>query len=107
LPLLNSMAAVALVLAMLAGLLWWLRRLAGKGGRLFDSSGRHVRVIESVNLAPGAFLHLIEVSGRLLLVSAASQGCELLGELEGLPDEAPTETLWKRALLAKRRNLQT
>ncbi|HZS50387.1 MAG TPA: flagellar biosynthetic protein FliO [Bryobacterales bacterium] len=104
---LNSIAAVALVLAMLAGLLWWLRRLAGKGGRLCGSSGRHIRVIESVNLAPGAYLHLIEVSGRALLVSAASQGCELLYELEGLPDGAPAESPWRRALFSKRRNLQT
>ena len=80
---LSAVAPMALVLGLLGGLLWWLRRMA----RAKQSSGRHLRVIETVELAPGRSLHLIEVGGRGLVVASSAQRCELVAELDSLPRE--------------------
>lgn len=77
---LTSIASLALVIGMLAGVLWWLRRLAPRAG-----TGRHLRVIESVPLGPGQSLHLVELAGRGLLVASSRDRCELLCEMDTLP----------------------
>lgn len=78
---LSTAVSLTLALALLAGLLWWLRRMAAAGlGRQ-----RHIHVIETVHLGPGKCLHLVELAGRGLLVAATAQRCELLCELENLP----------------------
>ena len=73
-----SLAALALVLGMLGGLLWWVRRLSGAN----QGAGRYIRVVETVALGPGKCLHLVRVGDRGLLVSSTAQRCELLCELE-------------------------
>ena len=75
-----SIASLALVIGMLAGVLWWLRRLAPRAG-----AGRHLRVIESVSLGPGQSLHLLRLADRGLLVASSRDRCELLCELDTLP----------------------
>ena len=80
---LGSIASVALVLGLLAGLLWWLRRVAGGGG----AAGRHIRVIETVSLGPNRSLHLVKVGGRGLLIASSPEHCGLISELAEFPEE--------------------
>ncbi len=75
-----SVISLALVLGMLAGLLWWLRRMAAR-----SSSGRYVQVIETVALGPHQSLHLVRLGNRTLLLASTPQRCELLSEMEGEP----------------------
>ncbi len=99
---LTSVAPLAIVLAMLAGVLWWLRWASRtQGGR---ASGRFIRVVETVELGAGRCLHLIEIGGRGLLVASTSQRCELLSELETLPAEKPIEDVsWIEVLRGRLR----
>lgn len=89
---LTSLLSLGLVLGTLAGLLWWLRRVAGRGPAAHHpgrGSGGRLRVIETVDLAPGRCLHLIEIGGRGLVVASTAQSCELVCELEAVPVEQP------------------
>jgi len=93
--LLTSIASLALVVAMLAGVLWWLRRLAPRAG-----AGKHIRVVESVPLGPGQTLHLVRLADRGLVVAATRDRCELLCELDAAPAEEAVEMSWREALRA-------
>ncbi len=93
-----AVAPLALVLGLLGGLLWWLRRAA----RSRAAAGRQIRLVETVDLGPGQRLHLIEWSGRGLLVASTSQRCELLCEMETLPAEQPAEQSSWAVSLAER-----
>lgn len=94
---LASIASLGLVIGMLAGVLWWLRRLAPRAG-----GGRHIRVIESVALGPGQSLYLVRLADRGLLVAASRDRCELLCELDSLPvEEGVVEPSWRQVLRAR------
>jgi flagellar biogenesis protein FliO len=76
--------SVALVLALLGGGLWWLRR---KGVAYFASGprshgkGRSMRVVERLALTPQHSLHLVSVGDRTMLIAASPGGCAVLGGL--------------------------
>ena len=94
---LASIASLVLVIGMLAGVLWWLRRLAPRVG-----GGKHIRVIESVPLGPGQSLYLVRLADRGLLVAASRDRCELLCELDSLPvEEGVVAPSWRQALGAR------
>ena len=98
----TSIAPLLLVLAMLAGLLWWLRWTAGAQMRRGRASGRHIQVIETVELGPGRCLHLVELGGRGLLVASTSQRCDLLCELDSIPAEKPgKDPAWVDSLFSR------
>jgi flagellar protein FliO/FliZ len=82
---LASAASLALVLALLGGLLWWVRRTRPKGA----SGGRQMQVVESVALGREQFLHLVRVGERALVVGSTARRCDLICELEALPAEEP------------------
>ena len=95
---LTSVLSLVVVLGTLAGLLWFLRRVAPR------ATGRHLRVVESVALGSGVWLHLVRVADRTLVVAASRERCELVSELEALPDLEPQTAGagWRRALGARR-----
>lgn len=94
---LASIASLVLVIGMLAGVLWWLRRLAPRAG-----AGKHIRVVESVPLGPGQSLHLVRLADRGLLLAASRDRCELLCELDSLPvEEGVVEPSWRQVLRAR------
>jgi len=98
---LASVASLFVVLALLAGLLWWLRRLTPQA-----RGGRHLRVVESVTLGPGQALHLVRLGARGLVVATSRERCELVAELDELhalpeqapPEEAPARAGWRDAI---------
>ncbi|HYM10973.1 MAG TPA: flagellar biosynthetic protein FliO [Bryobacterales bacterium] len=104
---LTSLLSLGLVLGTLVALLWWVRRMAGRGGAMAgagSAAGRHLRVIETVDLAPGRSLHLIELGGRGLVVASTPQSCELICELEAVPIEQPAvedEPSWLGKLMGR------
>ena len=87
--LVEQLAMVLLVLALLAGLLWVLRN---RGLVAFRRSGwkatstRRLQVIERLPLTPSHSLHLVRVADRILLIGVAPSGCTLLDT--GKPGDA-------------------
>jgi flagellar biosynthetic protein FliO len=85
----QQMLAMCLVLVLLGGALWWLRRrgLAQFSHPGFGKSERKMRVVEKLPLSPGHSLHLVRVGDRMLLVASSPGGCALLEALpgDGLP----------------------
>jgi flagellar biosynthetic protein FliO len=79
----QQIAAVAAILALLLGVLWWLRKRgfavpAFAGGR---SPARRLECLERVALGPQQTLHLVRLGDRALLVAASPAGCSLLRDL--------------------------
>ncbi len=76
--LIGRMASVGAVLALLAALLWWLRRrgiaavMPRRGGRRFLEN------LERLPLGPQHTLHLIRLGEQALLVASSPGGCTLL-----------------------------
>jgi flagellar biogenesis protein FliO len=84
---------VLFVLGLLGATLYWLRgqgiaRFSGKGaGR---GGARRMQIIERLSLSPQHSLQLVNVGGRVLLISVSPGGCSLLdGEVK--LDERPVE----------------
>jgi flagellar biosynthetic protein FliO len=72
-------AAVAGVLLLLLGTLWWLRR----GGfaalnRMSRKPGRRMQCLERLHLGPQQTLHLVQLGDKVLLVSSGPSGCALI-----------------------------
>jgi len=72
--------AMCLVLILLGGALWWLRRkgLAQFSSSSFGKTNRRMELLERLPLSPGHTLHLVRVGGRVLLVASSPGGCALL-----------------------------
>ena len=71
--------AVGVVLGLLGGALWWLRRR----GMILPASTRrgavrHMECVERLALGPQQTLHLVRIGGRALLVASSPAGCALL-----------------------------
>ena len=85
----QQMAAVGLVLLLLAGSLWVLRR---RGFAAIAISGkpseRRLRSLERLPLGPQHTLHLVRVDGRELLVASSGAGCSLIERLPHVAGEA-------------------
>jgi flagellar biogenesis protein FliO len=85
----QQMAAVGLVLLLLAGSLWALRR---RGFAAIAISGkvseRRLRSLERLPLGPQHTLHLVRVDGRELLVASSAAGCSLIERLPHAAGEA-------------------
>jgi flagellar biogenesis protein FliO len=71
---------VVLVLGLLGGALWWLRR-KGMAQFAFKTPGgkrRTIQVIERMALTPHHSLHLVRVADRTMLIAASPAGCSIL-----------------------------
>jgi len=81
---------VVLVLGLLGGALWWLRR-KGMAQFAFKTPGggkrRSIQVIERMALTPQHSLHLVRVADRTMLIAASPAGCSILeGFTEAMPE---------------------
>jgi len=76
----DVISKTALVLALLYGTLWAVRRL--NRGVEGTRGGPSIQVIHSAHLGPGRSVHLLGVGDRVILVGATSQQISLLTEME-------------------------
>lgn len=80
--LIEQMSAVALVLLLLGGTLWWLRR-RGVAVLSFKARGhgRRMECLERLPLGPQHALHLVRLGDAELLVASSPSGCALIKEV--------------------------
>lgn len=77
----QPLAAIVLVMALLGGVLLILKKRGAATFRLPGGSGskaHRLEVMERVSLGPHHALHLVRADGRLLLVATAPGSCQLL-----------------------------
>lgn len=77
---LQPIAAIVLVMALLAAVLVLLRRRGAAAFRLpgVGVPARRLEVVERVSLGPQHALLLVRAGGRMLLVGTAPNSCQLL-----------------------------
>jgi len=72
---------VVFVLGLLGATLYWLRGqgMARFGGKSMGrGAARRMQTIERLALSPQHSLHLVNVSGRVLLIAVSPAGCSVL-----------------------------
>jgi flagellar biogenesis protein FliO len=71
---------VVFVLGLLGALLYWLRAqgIARFNGKIGRGGPRRMQTIERLALGPQHSLHLVNVSGRVLLIAVSPSGCSVL-----------------------------
>ncbi len=72
----QPVAAILLVLALLSGALLTLKKRGVVSRNAL--AGRRLEVVERIALGPHHALHLVRAGGRLLLVATAPNSCQLL-----------------------------
>lgn len=85
--LVQQLAAVGLVLILLAGALWVLRRRGFAGALTIKGQRRRLECLERLSLGPQHTLHLVRVDGRALLLASTPGGCTVVQNLA--PREHP------------------
>ena len=85
----DTVGAVAVVFVLLLGLLVLVRRLAGPA----PSTSEYLKVLDSVALAPGRTVALVEVAGRCLLVGTTATRVDKLAEFPAADLPAPERQL--------------
>jgi flagellar biosynthetic protein FliO len=84
------MAAVVLVLALLGGSLFLLRKRGAAAfsfSRLASAGPRRMQVLERLPLGPQHALHIVRVSGREMVIATAPTSCRLLCAVEAFEVE--------------------
>jgi flagellar biosynthetic protein FliO len=71
-------AAIILVMALLGGALWALKKRGGATMFRTVSSPRRLEVVERISLGPHHSLHLVRAGDQLLLIATAPNSCQLL-----------------------------
>ncbi len=86
--LLQYFLSFALVIALLLGLLWTLKRL--QGGALMQRKHQRLQVLESLSLGPRQKLALVRINDQQLLIGVTAGQITALGPLQTLADDTPT-----------------
>jgi flagellar biogenesis protein FliO len=82
--LMSQLGAVGVVLALLAGTLWWFRRRGMVSVLpLSRRTPRRLVHLERLPLGPQHALHLVRVGGTDLLVGSSPAGCVLVRSFDG------------------------
>jgi flagellar biosynthetic protein FliO len=78
----QQITAVAGVLALLVGALWWLRRHGFTTASLGKTpGGRRLECLERLPLGPQQTLHLVRLGNTALLLASSPVGCSLVTSL--------------------------
>ena len=95
---------LAIVSAMVWGAVWLLKKYGARGGLLTilagmrSSSGRgSLRMLESIVIAPGRSLHIVEVGRKILVIGATAQSVNLVSEIT---DEAEADAIRRQSFRA-------
>ncbi|HTS26742.1 MAG TPA: flagellar biosynthetic protein FliO [Bryobacteraceae bacterium] len=89
----QDLGAVGVVLALLSGTLWWLRRRGFAAVvPMKRTAARRLECIERLSLGPQHTLHLVRVGDRaLFLLASTPAGCALVSSLPSGDAEALRE----------------
>jgi flagellar biosynthetic protein FliO len=71
---------IVAVFALLGGLLWLLRRRGTLSFAPRRTSVRRLEILERVPLTPQHSLHLVRISGKVVLIGTAPSACTLLDQ---------------------------
>jgi flagellar biosynthetic protein FliO len=88
----QQIVMILAVFALLGGLLWLMRRRGGLAFSPRRSGVRRLEVLERVPLTPQHALHLVRISGKVVLIGTAPSACTLL-------DQSNAEPLTEQELL--------
>ncbi|HLG96559.1 MAG TPA: flagellar biosynthetic protein FliO [Bryobacteraceae bacterium] len=83
---------ILVVFALLGGLLWLLRRRGALAFASRRTGTRRMELVERLPLTPHHALHLVRVSGKVVLIGTAPSACTLLDHA-GAEALAPQEFL--------------
>ncbi|SPE36368.1 conserved hypothetical protein [Candidatus Sulfopaludibacter sp. SbA3] len=80
---LQQMVSVAVVLGLLGGTLWWLRRrglaqVSGLPGLPRRKSAALLQRVERLSLSPTHSLHLVRLADRAILIASSPSGCQVV-----------------------------
>jgi flagellar biogenesis protein FliO len=86
------LASILVVLGMLAGVLWGLKRLgiAAPSSRLARGPSVRLESLAKLNLGPQHNLHLVRADRNLVLVACSPSGCALLSHWEAAGADSAT-----------------
>ena len=76
--LLRALVSLAVIVALIYAIYFGLRRLSYTG---VGQRGEGLRVLESLHLGGGRWVHILEVAGRILVVGSGADGLRTLAEL--------------------------
>lgn len=90
----KMLASLVLVLVLMGGLLWALRRLQGKL-QTGTHPGRQMHLLETLSVGPRQKILLLQVDGQRMLLGVTAQQIQALGQwsARGEPHAARTESL--------------
>ncbi len=74
----QQIAMVLLVFALLGGLLWLMKRRGSLQLPVRRRTGARLEVLERMPLTPQHALHLVRISGKVVLIGTAPSACTLL-----------------------------
>lgn len=74
----QQIVMILVVFALLGGLLWLLRRRGALAFAPRRSGSRQLEVLERMPLTQHHALHLVRVSGKVILIGTAPSACTLL-----------------------------
>lgn len=77
-----SLTGAVLTVIIVLILAYWCSRMIGKNW-VRQSSGKHLKVIEQLQIGTDRQLLLIKLQDRVYLIGASSAGLQLLSEIEG------------------------
>lgn len=87
----QPLAAIVLVMALLGGALLLLKKRGAASFRMPGVSGsaaRKLEVMERISLGPQHSLHLVRAGDRLLLVATAPNSCQFLDYMSSREEKA-------------------
>jgi flagellar protein FliO/FliZ len=88
--LLQHLLSFVLVIGLMLGLLWALKRL--QGGALMQRKHQRLQVLETLSLGPRQKLALVRVDGQQMLVGVTAGQINALGPWQPLPGDQAVHT---------------
>ena len=86
---LQFLLSFALVIGLLLGLLWALKKIQN-GSSLLRKSTQRMQTIETLSLGPRQKVVLIQVDGQDVLIGVTAHGMTALSPMPSLPAHVPT-----------------
>lgn len=74
--------SLAIIILLIVGCVYLMRMTMSRGMR-YDMKGRHIKVMDVVNLGVNKTLYLVEVGGRAILMGSTDKGMQFIADVTG------------------------